>query len=73
MANGATQKPLAKCKVSIDYRRRIFSVDAVVLVDAPDILLGEDYLKQVSMFISYPDKVIAYHDDFMKTVKDYHD
>lgn len=73
LADGTLQKPLAQCKVSIEYRDRIFTVTAVVLVDAPDILLGEDYLDQASMVISYPDRITTYHDRFMKTVSDYQD
>lgn len=71
LANGKNQVPLGWCEASIEYEDRIYTVHAVVLKQAPDILLGEDYIKKSGMVISYHDNVITYLDKYMQVAARY--
>lgn len=64
LANGSTQTPVGWCEARVEYDNRTYSIHAVVLRDAPDILLGDDYIIKSKMIISYADKIIAYADKY---------
>uniref|UniRef100_A0A6G1SP10 RNA-directed DNA polymerase n=2 Tax=Aceria tosichella TaxID=561515 RepID=A0A6G1SP10_9ACAR len=64
LANGGTQTPVGWCEANVDYDNRTYSIHAVVLQHAPDILLGDDYITKSKMIISYADKIIAYADNY---------
>ena len=71
LANGGVQQPLGWSNISIDYQDRIYNVDAVVLKDAPDILLGEDYISESRLLISYADGMITYRDKYLIAATSY--
>lgn len=73
LANGQTQAPLGWCEASVEYEDRTFTVHAVVLRQAPDILLGDDYINKSGVVISYHDNVITYNDKYMKLAARYLD
>lgn len=65
LANGTTQQPLGWCEASVEFQERVYTVHAVVLRNAPDILLGDDYITKSGVVIAYPDNVITYSDKYM--------
>lgn len=64
LANGGLLLPLGWCQANINYDDRTVTIAAVVLKEAPDILLGEDYINKAGLVISYHDKIITYSDKF---------
>lgn len=71
LADGSPVRPLGWCLASIEYLGRTLTVSAIVLEDAPDSLLGEDYLEAAGLTISYADKVVTYYDEYMKWVDNF--
>uniref|UniRef100_A0A6G1SFF7 RNA-directed DNA polymerase n=1 Tax=Aceria tosichella TaxID=561515 RepID=A0A6G1SFF7_9ACAR len=65
LANGTTQQPLGWCEVSVEFEGRTYTINAVVLRNAPDILLGDNYITKSGVIIAYPDNVITYTDKYM--------
>lgn len=70
LADGGQQTPLGWSIVSIEYQDRIYTVSAVVLANAPEILIGEDYTTKAGLIISYHDNLTTYHDKYMKITEE---
>lgn len=66
LADGKRVKPTGSCWADITYRDRTFTVHAVVLDKAPDLLLGQDYLGKAKIIISYADELALYSDEYSK-------
>lgn len=62
LADGSKQIPFGWCRATIEFQNRCFTVSAVVLEKAPEILIGHDYLEKAQMIISYADKIATYQD-----------
>lgn len=73
LADGSTTKPLGWCIASIQYKGRTCTINSIVLMEATEILLGEDWLNKAQITISYGDKIIAHYDDYMHIVEKFID
>lgn len=69
MANGTLQLPLGWCELSVEYDDRIHTITAVILTEAPEILLGADYILKSGLVIDMAESTALFHDHYMKNAE----
>lgn len=69
MADGSTNIPVGWCLLKVEFLGRTFQVKAIVLKEAPELLLGRNYQNDAGIVISAKHKLVTYEDLFTKLQK----
>lgn len=66
LADGHQETPVGYCQVFVHYDQRTTTISALILRNAPDVLLGRDFARKAGIVMSFPDNIVTYHDRFIE-------